>query len=98
MILEVAVIPRPGLDDFRSDGARGASAGQCTNDHDSAISAHLAIDVAVLEVFPNDSAVPVESCLIRHFDLAKAVSWPLSLLLGANCNLPSSRDCTFPVE
>ena len=58
VIREVAVSPRPDLDDFRRDGSRGASVGLGTNGCDSAIPADLANGVAVLDVLPNDSAVP----------------------------------------
>ena len=62
MIREVAVSPRPDLDDFRRDGSRGASVSLGTNGCDSAIPADLANGVAVPDVLPDDSAVLGRSC------------------------------------
>ena len=79
MILEIAVTPRPDLDDFRRDGVCGASGDFDVTCPDLAILADLAEDPAAVVDFANDWAVLASAvflaCRRRFLGPCRCLLW-----------------------
>jgi hypothetical protein len=96
VILEVAVIPRPDLDDFRRDSPRstiavGFGASYC----DSAFPADLASVPDVLVDLVHDSAVP--ACFAT-FALRRRFLGPCRFFLGRTVNVPPAETADGPLN
>ena len=90
VILEVAVTPRPDLDDFRRDSSRGTSGGFDASCRDSTFPADLASDPAVPVDLANDPAVLANFAIFVWW---RRFLGPCRFFLGDRCKRPSSRDC-----